>query len=259
VREANRKSIAIDEKKRTKRLFGALLGNLNQPSNRALKRRQEIEERRKAELQRQDDERREDIQRRLEKLAEQRRRDQEKLDEENMHMRHQHLLDAANFLQTNTEPKLYYRPWDLRADEEDQIDHQIKEAQARVERELAEFKSTHVDLQTIDKSHNNDSPTIKTGRDQMDKDPRDLETSARDHQQSVPNIPGQVEHFPSKPEGSVDDVKSTELPESSDVVANSDKADSSVDQATLDHTAKLQDMDEDGDHVVEGDEDTVIY
>lgn len=23
-----------------------------------------------------------------------------------MHMRHQHLLDAANFLQTNTEPKL---------------------------------------------------------------------------------------------------------------------------------------------------------
>lgn len=93
----------------------------------------------------------------------------------------------------------------------------------------------------------------------MDKDPRDLETSARDRQQSVPKITGQMEHFPLKPEGSVDGVRSRERPESSDVVANSDKADSSVDHATLDHTAKLQDMDEDGDHVVEGDEDTVIY
>ena len=77
-----RKSSKVDEKQRSKRLFGALLGNLNQPGDRTAKRRQEIESRRKAELQRQDDERVEDRQRRQEKLAELRRREQVKVDEQ---------------------------------------------------------------------------------------------------------------------------------------------------------------------------------
>jgi hypothetical protein len=59
-----KKSKPTDEKQRSKRLFGALLGNLNQPSgSETSRRRQEIEARRKAELKRQDEER-EDVERR---------------------------------------------------------------------------------------------------------------------------------------------------------------------------------------------------
>ena len=78
-----------------------------------------------------------------------------------MHTRHTNLLHTANFLQTTADPKLvgqqshhireyfqlthvqYYRPWDLRADEEDRIDAQIKEAQARIDEELNEFNKRY--------------------------------------------------------------------------------------------------------------------
>ena len=83
-REGRRKSTVPDEKQRSKRLFGALLGNLNQPKDRTAKRRQEIESRKKAELQRQDDERLEDKQRRQQKLAEQRKKAQVEVEEENV-------------------------------------------------------------------------------------------------------------------------------------------------------------------------------
>ena len=83
-RDERRKSAAVkapDEKQRSKRLFGALLGNLNRPSDRQSKRRAEIEQRKKAELKKQDDERLEDRQRRLERLATQRKREQLQVDE----------------------------------------------------------------------------------------------------------------------------------------------------------------------------------
>lgn len=82
AREDRRKSSVADEKQRSKRLFGALLGSLNQPKDRTTKRRQEIESRRKAELKRQDDERVEDKQRRQERLREQRTKAQVRVEEE---------------------------------------------------------------------------------------------------------------------------------------------------------------------------------
>jgi hypothetical protein len=83
-REERRKSGVADEKQRSKRLFGALLGNLNQPRDRTTKRRAEIEQRRKAELEKQDNERLEDKQRRLAKLAHQRKKEQVFVDEQNV-------------------------------------------------------------------------------------------------------------------------------------------------------------------------------
>lgn len=83
-----RKSSAINEKDRSRRLFGGLLGSLSQKADsRTAKRRQEIESRRKAELQRQDDEHVEDKQRRLEQLAEKRRRVQKELEVETVCLR----------------------------------------------------------------------------------------------------------------------------------------------------------------------------
>lgn len=84
-----RKPAVVEEKQRSKRLFGALLGSLNRPAAdaRASKKRAEIETRRKAELQRQDDERVEDGLRRRETLAAVRRREQGAVDEENVRFR----------------------------------------------------------------------------------------------------------------------------------------------------------------------------
>jgi hypothetical protein len=81
--DAPRKSSKINEKDRSRRLFGGLLGSLSQrDDSRTTKRRQEIESRRKAELQRQDDEHVEDKQRRLELLAEKRRRVKKEIEDE---------------------------------------------------------------------------------------------------------------------------------------------------------------------------------
>ena len=74
-----------------------------------------------------------------------------------MHVRHTQELRNAHFLQTKAEPRLvgewqfgvagrtradcvqYYRPWDLLPSEEDIIDDQVRDAEARVERERADF------------------------------------------------------------------------------------------------------------------------
>lgn len=125
--EPRRRSAVHDDKQRSKRLFGALLGNLNasQPSDRAAKRRADIEARRKAELAKQDNERLEDKQRRLRELTQHRKRKQIYMDEQDvrcgyaggrvevkadyavqLHTRHSNLLDIANMLQTKAEPKL---------------------------------------------------------------------------------------------------------------------------------------------------------
>lgn len=85
-RDARRRSAVPDDKQRSKRLFGALLGNLNasQPNDRAAKRRADIEARRKAELAKQDNERLEDKQRRLRELAQHRKKQQIYVDEEDV-------------------------------------------------------------------------------------------------------------------------------------------------------------------------------
>lgn len=87
-KDGRRKSGAVNEKDRSRRLFGGLLGSLSQKGDsRTAKKRQEIESRKKAELQRQDDERVEDKQRRLEELAAKRRRVREKMDGETVRVR----------------------------------------------------------------------------------------------------------------------------------------------------------------------------
>lgn len=84
--QPRRKSNLPDERQRSKRLFGALLGNLNPTGDRTTKRRAEIEQRRKAELKQQDDELLEDRQKRLERLAIQRRKRQIYVDEHDVRM-----------------------------------------------------------------------------------------------------------------------------------------------------------------------------
>jgi hypothetical protein len=74
----------IDDKQRSKRLFGALFGSNNAAGDKVSRRRSEIEQRKKAELKKQDEERVEDRQKRLAKLAVHRRMEQINVDERNV-------------------------------------------------------------------------------------------------------------------------------------------------------------------------------
>jgi len=144
LNQERRKSSVQEERKRGQRLFGGLLSTLSQSTpNGQQKRRLEIEKRQaeKAQQQKHDDE-----VRRAEKLANLkkiRKAEQIKFDEESMRIRHSNILAMANFLCTKTEPKLYYKPWELLPRDEERIKTQIAEAEAIIEREVDEFYRQH--------------------------------------------------------------------------------------------------------------------
>ncbi|KAK3635818.1 hypothetical protein LTR56_014524 [Elasticomyces elasticus] len=260
--QPRRKGVVTDEKQRSKRLFGALLGNLNQPGDRTSKRRQEIEARRKAELQRQDDERGEEKQRRLEGLAEHRSTVQKKVDEESMRIRHANTLKMANFLQTSSEPKLYYKPWELRPDEEDRIEQQLKEAEALIERELAAFEGrtvrvieeTHEDRDVEPKEVNGHSEEALAADVQAEAEP-ELATAQPTANAELDTV------IEEKPAEEINlDLPPAEVLDSqtaNDEVGDIDKATTPLPEVVAATEQKQED--DDGDHVVEGDEDTVIY
>ncbi|CAO2651631.1 Nn.00g042010.m01.CDS01 [Neocucurbitaria sp. VM-36] len=128
------------ERGRERRLFGAVLGALSQnPTTAAQKRRSEIEKRQLAQrkLEHQESE-----QRKAERMARrkvQRWKEQKYFEKESMRVRHENLLSMAHFLQTEAEPRLYYKPWETSPDEEDRIRDQIAEAHEIIEREVEEY------------------------------------------------------------------------------------------------------------------------
>jgi hypothetical protein len=146
------------DKSRNRRLFGALLGTLSQsaqPNRRASasgapkassptttgpSRREEIESRQRERLKRQSFDIAESARLKRETLQRARRLEQIRWDEEAMNLRHKTMRATARFLQTKTEPKLYYKPWELRAPEDAEIARQIEDVDSQVEREREAFE-----------------------------------------------------------------------------------------------------------------------
>ncbi|KAI1918281.1 hypothetical protein LOZ39_002433 [Ophidiomyces ophidiicola] len=132
-----RKGGADDERKRGKRLFGALLGTLSQTSSTAAqKRRADIERKQQAKLKKQDEEYNEESRRKRQELMARRKEEQRVYERESIQTRHANMRAMAHFLQTKTKPTLYYKPWQLRPEDEDVIKTQIEETQAVIEREI---------------------------------------------------------------------------------------------------------------------------
>lgn len=130
-----------EEKKRGKRLFGGLLSTLSQTNSSSQhKKRREIEQRQQEKAQKQ---RAEDEKRRTEKLARitaARWKEQIWFDEKVMKTRHANMLAKAQSLRTKAGPSIYYRPWKLTKEQEDEIDDQVQDAKNAIARELEAFK-----------------------------------------------------------------------------------------------------------------------
>ncbi|ROW12656.1 hypothetical protein VMCG_00755 [Cytospora schulzeri] len=136
-----RESLSQEDKKRGKRLFGGLLSTLSQTTSVSQqKRRQEIEKRQQEKRTQQT---REDEKRRSEKLAKLervRKIEQVRFDEQVMRTRHSNMLAMAHSLRTRSQPRLYYRPWELSPEEEDIIKDQVHDAEGQIEEEVKQFK-----------------------------------------------------------------------------------------------------------------------
>ncbi|QSZ30051.1 hypothetical protein DSL72_004569 [Monilinia vaccinii-corymbosi] len=161
-----RKSSVQEERKRGQRLFGGLLNTLNQStSGGQLKKRQEIEARQKERAAQRKAEAEDRKKGKIANLKATRVVEQVKFQEESvsynpegkggggrdmadflfikMRIRHANMLAMAQFLSTETEPKLYYKPWLLSARNESTIKNQIEEAKGLIEEEKSEWARRH--------------------------------------------------------------------------------------------------------------------
>ncbi|KAJ5813001.1 Pinin/SDK/MemA protein [Penicillium robsamsonii] len=256
-----------EDRKRGQRLFGGLLGTLSQSSSSAAQRRRaDIEKKQQEKLKSLDAEYGELKKRRKEQRDEIRRREMPLYEREAMQTRHSNMLAMAHFHKTQTKPALYYKPWQPRPGDESAIKQQIEEAEATVAREVAEFEARYppeafAPEQPIQAETQQTEPTQaetkQAGEEQLQK-PEEQQTDGRQDQPAP-------EH-----EADLTDAKSKETAQGASDTVGVDNNEQAPDLAKTDETtanveeSAVQDQhdahrDDDGDEVVEDNEDTVIY
>ncbi|KAG9592845.1 hypothetical protein KCU77_g5779, partial [Aureobasidium melanogenum] len=235
----------VDEKKRTQRLFGGLLGGLGQTrpvNSQAAKRRAEQEERRRQKEQELSERQTE----RLELLNVARRKEQRRVDEASMRIKHESMKAMSNFLATSTEPKLYFKPWELLPEQEDQINRQREDVDVQIDQELDDFDQVRQLWQNEDANGHTDHQ----GTASLDEQEALNGTNHAAESTTEPaNDQGQgaVADPETRPSMSAITIESTE-----DKQAREQAADDADRQ-------RKESIDDTGDIVVEADEDTVIY
>ncbi|EXJ64208.1 hypothetical protein A1O7_00544 [Cladophialophora yegresii CBS 114405] len=261
------------DKSRNRRLFGALLGTLSQssqPSNTSTgvvsSRREEIEFRQRERLKRESHEIAESARQKREELNRARRKEQLQWDEEAMRMRHRNMRAMAGFLQTKAEPKLYYKPWELRDMEIERIKQQMVDVEAKIEREVEVFEEKKRKRQQDDIADGSNgekdrkelppSPTtsrggamdVDEGRQSGDEKPHektggpDVETQSHDH--------------------SIDDKMNVDRPVPEETLRSSNDDQEPAKQAEAGRPTssnKSDEHDHGGEELERGQEDDVIY
>jgi len=240
--DVRRRNGKLEERKRGQRLFGALLGTLSQgTSTAAQKRREEIEKRQQEKLKQQQEEDSQRRKERLDNLRVIRKREQSGYDEKTMRLRHANMLRLANYLQTKAEPKLYYKPWDILPEQEEQIRQQVEDTQAIIDQELVNFEQRRVEQQSEepDTHHTNglDTETVKSNTEGIELTQEATDTQSRDIDESA-NIAETVDK-PASP--------------------GADVINAVIAKGTADDEMREAVDENQGDMVVEAEEDTVIY
>ncbi|KAF2763481.1 hypothetical protein EJ05DRAFT_482278 [Pseudovirgaria hyperparasitica] len=240
-RSGARRDGAAEERKRGQRLFGALLGTLSQSSTSATQKRREIERRQQAKIRQQAEEDDQNIRQKSDELRRTRVKEQRSYDTESMHLRHTNTVTMANFLRTKAEPRLFFRPWDLMPEEEDQIKRQVEDAEADRDREREEHRRREQEWEEEQDVTLNDAPgesqpiesTQRPGNsDQLDPVGREEPSNAPDDMATIDTHHTEQTHDADK------NVEDTPI----------------VPVAEDDHAG-----DDNGEEVLETGEDTVLY
>lgn len=241
---------ATEEKKRSQRLFGSLLGTLSQSAvktNPAHKKRDEIEARQRERLKREKDEQEAEQRRKKDDLVRRRRCEQEAWLQQSIRIKQQNLRIMAGFLKTKSEPVLYYRPWELRQEEEEQIKRQKEEVEKSIRSEIVD------EQEPVDKQNLRDSngQRISDNADQHmteEKAKSAPDKSLGHSQEHSPN--GKLEQKQNN------DEKSNDQHSMDSDASMSTQKESASKQRNDD---KTKDDDHHGEELVEGQEDDVIY
>ncbi|SLM37632.1 Pinin/SDK/MemA protein [Lasallia pustulata] len=230
---SRRKSEQVEERKRGQRLFGALLGTLSQSSSStAQKRRADIEKKQQAKLKLQAREYDEKKKQQLEALNVVRRQEQKKYNKQSMQIRHSNMLAASQFLQTEAEPKLYYKPWELLPGDVVKITSQIEETEAVIEREISELDSRPENGEDL--THDTDENPVAEPTEITTNAPETVGQEVKSAESSLPTTNPDTNSIISL------------VPENSHVSAAAPEA-------------PKENGDDAGEVVLEAEEDTVIY
>ncbi|QIX01109.1 hypothetical protein AMS68_006626 [Peltaster fructicola] len=246
--------VAVDEKQRSRRLFGSILGTIGQRSDRTAKKRQEIEARTQAESKQHDAALNEDRSLRQKRTAERRKQEQWHVDEADMNIRHRNMRHSANFLQTRARPVLHYRPWDLRPDEEQRIAQQKEDVERRVDAEISNFDRRRANSSSARRPSATDSQESTTvAGDQA----ADEEAKERPPEDTVMEDRHETLGAAKEPDVPATDMAAVET--AGDEINGKQAAlpDAEVSAESTGPPVKVGELD-DG-HMVEGDEDNVIY
>ncbi|KAF2248420.1 hypothetical protein BU26DRAFT_486057 [Trematosphaeria pertusa] len=250
----------VRERGRERRLFGAALGALSQNSATAVqKRRSEIEKRQQAQRKLEEEE---SEQRKLERQARrkaQRWKEQKQFETNSVRIRHDNLLAMAHFLQTTSEPRLYYKPWETTPDENDRIRDQIADAQEIIRRELEDHGSGQEDDAERERlasregqaDRNADAPVSGKGSNtDTPQQPDAANSGPTDGRDSVPRDQAQQDdHAEPLAKEAVSEERAAD---------NASHSNATTHEATADEPSK-EALDENGEEIVEAAEDTVIY
>ncbi|GAB7336998.1 hypothetical protein MBLNU457_g2414t1 [Dothideomycetes sp. NU457] len=133
---------SLDERKRNKRLFGNLLSTLSQKpgTSTTQRRREEIDSRKRDELAARAAELEARSEERAARTLALRKRCQRKVEERALRVRHEGMRAMAGCLRTEAEPRLFWRPWEWRPEEEARVLRQKEDVEVEIQREEEEFE-----------------------------------------------------------------------------------------------------------------------
>ncbi|KAF1357308.1 hypothetical protein EJ07DRAFT_129325 [Lizonia empirigonia] len=243
------------ERGRERRLFGAVLGALSQnPTTAGQKRRSEIEKRQLAQRRLEDQEGEQRKAARLARRKAQRWKEQKHFERQAMRVRHDNMLHLAHFLCTKTEPRLYYKPWELSPEEQDRIDDQMAEARELIQRERDEYEERQEDEHPRERRATPDesmygATAASPGRKNMDADPAQSRTGADEAMNAGGTHNQDQEMQDQHAEESTEHAVEPQHAEEPAMDTRTPEAEAIADEPT-------KDADEE---VVEAAEDTVIY
>jgi len=243
-RSPKRTRPALDERNRNKRLFGGLLSTLSQkvPANTTQRRREEIDSRKRDELAVRTAELEARSEERAARSLALRKRAQRAVDENALRVRHEGMRAMAGFLRTEAEPRLFWRPWEWRPEEEARVLRQKEDVEVEIHREEEEFEERN----------------RRRAYDDQDGKTNGEDSNMEENGEKIPD--GGEQESNGRNEEDVITMTNTNEREADELPQRDQNPDAlSAKQPHEEEAHRRSSVDEAGDAMVDGEEDTLMY